>query len=131
MWLFASLRDFTQNVSIFSLIVDLTECLNLTNDTNVCWLFVNDESQTWSDASQYCEELGGFLAVEHDTSLGNVIRQQLSTYRWNREYWLGLRRHGGQTSFIWVNGTVRFKAEAQLYQLEQPFMMLNRIMVRK
>ena len=90
------------------LLVDETQCLQLTNDPMTCWLFVNDEALRWSEAAQYCTQRNGFLAIEHDASLGGKIREQLKTYRRTREYWFGLRRKTDGGSFVWTNGMTSF-----------------------
>ena len=93
-----------QRIFIFQVLADASQCPHLTMDPLVCWLFVNDEALPWSDASQYCTLRSGFLAIEHDASLGGKIRQQLQNYDGSREFWLGLRRDSGG-SFSWINGS--------------------------
>ena len=46
------------------------------------------------------------MAIEHDASVGDKIRQHLATYQSTREYWFGLRKRfgAGGGGFGWIDG---------------------------
>eukprot|EP00091_Calanus_sinicus_P019895 TRINITY_DN5184_c0_g1_i1.p1 TRINITY_DN5184_c0_g1~~TRINITY_DN5184_c0_g1_i1.p1 ORF type:complete len:133 (-),score=15.17 TRINITY_DN5184_c0_g1_i1:62-460(-) len=62
-----------------------------------------DRGCTWSQASRYCKENGGFLAeLEDMAELMSV--QSLSIY--GSMWWLGAAAKGEQGTFKWTSGSI-------------------------
>ena len=73
-----------------------------TADWNGHTYHVYDESMTWEEAKQYCENAGGHLATITSAEEQNAINSSL--YKGSKNgYWLGGVRSSA-SSFVWING---------------------------
>lgn len=61
-----------------------------------------DEGLTWTEAKEYCEEVGGHLVTITSEAEQEVIEKMLENGTKN-QYWIGMRTSGGPT---WITGEI-------------------------
>ncbi len=61
-----------------------------------------DESMTWEEAKQYCENSGGYLATFTSEEEWNVIHEQIIEN--GNQYWFGGYGKGSIDTWIWITG---------------------------
>ena len=82
-------------------------CYHLTHDPTVCWYYQDVITRKWGDALEDCARRGGFLAIEHDATLGRLMRHQLQNQTRRTPlalgFYIGLRRNSFG-NFVWADG---------------------------
>ncbi|MGN0447906.1 MAG: lectin-like protein [Acutalibacteraceae bacterium] len=62
-----------------------------------------DESMTWKEAKEYCEQLGGYLATVTSAQEQEVVKNLIASGE-KAQYWLGGTDEGTLNKWRWVTG---------------------------
>ena len=58
----------------------------------------------WDIANASCVQLGGRLAIIESFAISNEVQRIIQATNGTESYWIGLRRVGNSTQFVWTDG---------------------------
>ncbi|MCD8016827.1 MAG: S-layer homology domain-containing protein [Oscillospiraceae bacterium] len=81
---------------------DPTPCASITSPGNGHTYVLYDESLAWTDAEEFCESIGGYLATITSAEEQECV-ESLINEGGKRTYWIGLKGDA-EDSWLWVSG---------------------------